>query len=477
MVALAALFLIARGWSLQGVGILELLLLLCLVVLSVWPGIHWYRQGMKWLPLGESFVFLHLIYYVLPCLSGRADLLAYSQTRRLQALMGVGVFEISFLIVYYLILNRPQRQGQSGLLLREMDPRIINVMFGLWIVWSIMLQSHLLPGMGSAFNILRSVVTSMGSVSIIYLFYQIGQRKISEEWGWLVIGGMILGLVLNFASGFLNGAVQWLGAALLAFTLGRKRVPVGAIVVCVLLLDFLQLGKGDFRDAYWGENQNYSNKRIGLIDGYTTWLEASWRNLWHGNGDNGGAQQLTERASLVQVLARAMDVTPRQQPFLNGQTYLMLPELMAPRIFWPDKPRGTLPSETLGIYIGIQTTEGSDITGISIGQVAEAWINFGWPGLALAAACFAVLFGYPARMSHTLLPNQVGWLLSSIFLIYSTNLENSMVEILCSLSTALFMGIALLLVVSQERFISQRLKRRTKQNNSTPTFGGKETSG
>src|ERR1035437_3384012 len=73
LAALIALVLIARDWSLARLGILEIILLAGLAVLCVAPLYRWYHQGMKWLPIGEIYVLMHLVYYVFPCLSGRQD--------------------------------------------------------------------------------------------------------------------------------------------------------------------------------------------------------------------------------------------------------------------------------------------------------------------------------------------------------------------------------------------------------------------
>jgi hypothetical protein len=453
---------VARDWSFAGLGLAELTLLPVLSGLCLWPGIQWYRRGMHWLPLGEAYAAMHLFYYVLPCLAGRPDWLAVSQPDRFLTLFGVTAFLAAFLAVYRMSLPKQGPTSQSmGIMRREVNVSIVWGMFGLWLVWNVIVQSGWLPGVGGLLNVFRSIATASGSMAVIFLFFQSGRRRLAPSARLFLVTGFVAGLAFSFASGFLNGGAEMMGAALLAFSLGRRQLPAPAILLCLTVLAVLQLGKGEYRAKYWAENTNYSSRPVGLVKGYTTWLTAAWHGLMRENQGNDEQQGFLERASLVQVLAHAMEVVPAQQPFLEGKTYAMLPELMVPRIFWPEKPRGTLPSETLGVYIGIQTEQGTDVTGIAVGQVAEGWINFGWFGFVLAGAFFGILFGLPAKWSRELAPNQAGWLLASIFLIYSINLENTIVEVLCSLFTALLMGIVLLLAISREIIIKPRFRRRT----------------
>jgi hypothetical protein len=459
--ALVALVQIARDWSLAELGILEIILLMGIAVLCSLPMFQWYREGMNWIPLGEIYVLMHLIYYVFPCLCGRQDWLVYPETQRILVLLAVGLFLITFLVTYRVFFRSSDSALlRSTFLRREANWGTMWALFSLWLTWSFLSQSNLLPNLGQSINVFRSLITAAGSVSVIFLFYQLGQKRLFPNQGLFMVGGFVLGMAANFASGFLNGATELLGAALLAFTLGRKQVPVRTLAFSIVMLAVLHLGKGDYRNAYWSEGANYSEQRIGMVAGYETWFKAAWHNFQQGNDPGTQKNAILERTSLVHILGQVMDDTPNRLPFLMGQTYGMIPELMVPRVFWAGKPRGTLPSETLGIYYGVQTVEGADFTGISIGPLAEAWANFGWIGVVAAGAFCGMLFGLPAMLTRTLQPNQVGWLFASIFLIYCINLENCLPEMLCSLATALVMGTIMLLGISREALMTRPARQR-----------------
>jgi hypothetical protein len=404
-------------------------------------------------PLGEVFCVLHLFYYVLPCLNDRPVSAVYSLSERTPALLALLLFLGTFLIVYDFIAlkNRNSTPAMATLLRRHVAPGAIWGMFGLWLVWSIVLDTGLLPDTGSALNIFLALATACGILAVLYLSYQIGRREISKLQARLAMGGLAFGLILNLAAGYLNGPVQWMAAALLGFTLGRKRVPVVALLFCVALLTLLQLGKTEYRREYWGIRQSYVTHRVNVVESFSTWLGAGWKNLW--SQESAGSEQqagLTERANLLPVLTTAMKVTPDEKQFLAGQTYEMLPQLMIPRIFWPGKPRGTAPTEAVGVYIGITTPEVTSYSSIAVGPIVEAWVNFGWTGMVMAGAFFGALFGFPVRITKTLIPNQIGWLIAAIFLISAANLEHTAPEMMCSLFTSLSAGMAALLVMSRE---------------------------
>lgn len=459
MLALGALVLQARHWSFARLGVSDFILLPCVAFLCVWPGVRWYRRGANWVPLGEVFCALHLFYYVLPCLNDRPVGAAYSYSEPTQALMALALFLGTFVLVYDFIAIKPHRSTPlfDSLLRRQAAPAAIWGMFFLWLLWSAIAEAGLLIDMGSALNIFRSIFNASGILSVLYLSFQVGRRAISKLQGRVALGGLAIGMILNLAAGYLNGPVQWMAAALLGFTLGRKRVPVATIVVCALLLTLLQLGKAEYRRKYWGKRQNYVTHRVNVVESFSTWLGAGWDNLWR-DDSRGGAKQasLAERANLLPVLTTAMKVVPDEKPFLFGLTYRMLPKLMIPRIFWPAKPRGTAPTEAVGVYIGITTPEATNYSSIAVGPIVEAWVNFGWLGMVVAGAFFSALFGLPILFTKALLPDQIGWLMAAIFLICAANLEHTAPETVCSLFTSLSAGVAVLLLISREAPISPR---------------------
>ncbi len=449
-----------HAWLGGVIGPVELIWLAALTALCLLPAVRWYQSGMDHLPLGESFAAMHLIYYILPCLGLQQGLTDYSDAIRIQALTGVGVFVGAFVTSYWAVLawRRPVF-AEREFLRREISLKTVWIMFMIWVTLMLALQSGLIPGLGNLRNVFMSALGALASVAVVFLFHQFGQGRLSIAARSWAIGGMGLGLAASFASGSLIIGTTILGAALLAYSLGRKRPPVIAIIGSVLLIGMLQLGKEEYRAVMTGgSDTEYVATPTGLTGTYHLWFSAAW-DAFTKNADSSSDQlAVFQRTSLIQVLALAMETTPQREPFVYGASYAMLPKLMVPRILWPEKPRATVPTEALGIYLGIQTEEGSDVTGISVGPVAEAWINFGWLGLLGAGAFMGIFFGYPARLSRRFQPQQIGWLMTCIFLVYSIDLEHTVPEICNSLSQTLLLGAVLLCSISNKTVVPKRTR-------------------
>jgi hypothetical protein len=432
----------------------EFLWLAILAMLCLLPTVRWFQTGMRHLPLGEGFAAMHLAYYVIPCLGPpQGETEYYTGVVRVQALIGLVVFLGAFVISYWMVLRwrRPMFAG-LGVLRREINLATVRFLFGVWVVAMLALQSGFIPNLGILRNEFMSALGALGSIAVVSLFYRLGQNRLEGVSRLWLFGGLVLGLAASFASGSLIYGATVLGAALLAFSLGRKRLPVIATIAVVLVVGLLQLGKNDYRSAAFGNGaeEDYIEAPSGLVQAYHLWLGAAWNAFTKKSVSSSEELPIFQRTSLIQIMALAMETVPGDKTYVYGASYAMLPEMMVPRIFWAGKLRATTPTEDLGIYLGIQTVEGSQSTGIAIGPPAEAWLNFGWLGLAAAGAFLGLFFGYPARMSRHFQPRQIGWLLTCIFLVDSIDLEHSVPELCNSLLQTLFVGFILLFFISRQ---------------------------
>ena len=443
-----AIYLIHQ-WNHGAFGVGELILLALLSGLCLLPAIRWLQMGMPHLPLGEGFAFMYVIYYVIPCLGNREGLADFSSGLRLKTELGLILYLAAFNLIYRLATRR-QRRGfpDTHLLRREVRSAAVWALLGLWVLLSLALQLGLLPGFGVFRNVFMAFLGALGSIAVVCLFYRCGKGGYGLFPLALAVSGLVVGVGAAFVGSSLIGGSCVLGAALLAYTLGRRRTPVVAIVVVALFLGFLQLGKAGYRNAITSENTGYVEVPHSIYTAYSLWFHISWIALTIPSEEHNNT--ILERASLIQVLAQAMDTVPHKLPYLMGKTYAMIPELLMPRVFWPDKMRGTYPTECLGVYIGIQTEGGTDTTGIAVGPPAEGWINFGWVGLALAGIFFGLFFGLPAGLTQRLEPHNIGWLMCCVFLVACVDMEHSIPEMFCSILGGFLVGFVMLFCISSK---------------------------
>jgi hypothetical protein len=112
-----------------------------------------------------------------------------------------------------------------------------------------------------------------------------------------------------------------------------------------------------------------------------------------GDQFNDGFSKLVARASYIDFLAMTMEYVPSNTPHENGaRTLQALTHIVTPRIIFADKP--PLESDTVvaAKYTGLTFTN-YDYVSISIGYLAELYVDFGWLGAIVAMLVFGVIMG------------------------------------------------------------------------------------
>src|SRR5206468_2846385 len=84
----------------------------------------------------------------------------------------------------------------------------------------------------------------------------------------------------------------------------------------------------------------------------------------------------------MQLLLFVQAASPDDVPFMDGETYAILPTLLVPRILMPNKPASHEGTYLLNIHYGIQTRDDTAKTTIGFGLLNEAFANFGYIGIA-----------------------------------------------------------------------------------------------
>lgn len=211
----------------------------------------------------------------------------------------------------------------------------------------------------------------------------------------LTIGILVMG---GLASG-------WLGSvALVAVMYGavvlmeRRRIPWVAVAATTFAILFLQVGKNEFRNAFWSEQREAS-----MTDRARFWLDSS-ASRWHSafrNEENESVQNLASeslrRASLLTQVAHVVDLTPSEVPFQEGATYQYLAVTFIPRFLWPDKPSVNEANRFYQVAYGMTSERGLESTSIAVGYMAEGFINFGWAGVVGVMFCVGLALGLYER--------------------------------------------------------------------------------
>jgi hypothetical protein len=444
-----------RSGPFLGYSLLEMAVCLGIGWASVRPVLRWLHQGMQTIPAFESYSLMHFPYYFMPYMAGRGEFLLYPESVRLR----VGCMVVLYLLVAdWVFLKVVRRWGarpapSGSWFLREVkgvrNGSALWWAFWFWCAISVLMVLGWMPNMGGAVNVVRSMQSVCGSAGSFFLSLRLGagQLRPTERLMFNVL--LVVGVFSSLGTGFLVGGTMMILTAVLGYTIGSGRVPVWALAGSIAFLSFLHQGKSQMRERFWDAGKNYSERHYNPFEVYGYWMGASYRTLTQSVVDS-QSEGFVERASLLRMLMIVGAEAPEFRPYLNGKTYLQIPQLFVPRILWPQKPRASLPMDTLGIYFGVHTQESADSTAIGFGHVAEAWANFGWVGVVLAGGGYALLMSAPAVLSLRSRQEQAGYLLGVVLLGQSLDLENAVGTAL----TAVFQKLLLAVVVVH--FFSRR---------------------
>ena len=243
-------------------------------------------------------------------------------------------------------------------------------------------------------QIMMTLITVVPGVAFVLLFNRYLSGNASRLDRIVLIVCAAARLLGGLASGWLGPTVAWgitCGALVL---LKRRKFPWATVIVTALLLLFLQVGKNEFRLLYWGEQTN-----AGAIERVQFWIAKS-ASLWGDaleSDDRAGAVELAsrtlQRASLLMQVAHVLEMTPSQVPFQEGQTYKFMAVTFIPRLIWPEKPSVNDANRFYQVAYGLTTERGLEGVSISVGSLAESYINFGWAGVIGIMLLLGILLG------------------------------------------------------------------------------------
>lgn len=105
-------------------------------------------------------------------------------------------------------------------------------------------------------------------------------------------------------------------------------------------------------------------------------------------GDN--VQFALARFDLVHKFAYVQEITPAIKPYYYGSTYSYFLYAWIPRLLWPAKPSAAQANEQLDVDYRLKAPEQGSTIGI--GQLPEAYVNFGLLGIILVMSIQGFVF-------------------------------------------------------------------------------------
>jgi hypothetical protein len=368
---------------------------------SILPSYLWITGRAKGLPIFPVFALTHLWTYAVPLVIDHPQVAQYPPRMHLIAgLTTAGFVLLGTFVWFQFVKAAPEppavlwvmdgKKGEPYLLAGYVGGVVLSVAFaGGW--------SDIDAGL---FALIRGTLLAITNLAMFALAYRWGTREMSKKRVGIFLLLLVLFVLSNAATLLLVGALSGLLLVVIAYSLGRRKIPVLPLVVLLLVIVPLHYGKAEMRNKYWAGEGGASVKPWDYPGLFVEWAGYSWEHL-SGSSDSGDAdpQSIAQRAGLINLLLLVQDATSKDVPFLNGDTYAIIPRLLIPRFLDPEKPASHEGTYLLNIHFGIQTREDTRTTTIGWGLLNEAYANFGFLGVGGLAVLLGCLYGAAARWS------------------------------------------------------------------------------
>jgi len=394
----AGLFIAAMGAVAAGGFVSPQPLAYMLVVIPVLlPAAIWWRGGQQGIPILPVISAIYFLYYGAPLLGG--DLGFYDSSEVVAAAGTVGVF----LVVASLACWPFQRvRGRSTVSAQSLisDRNITRVVFaGLiaGILFQLLVSADAFGWLGTFFGVVRQVALTLSAVACYLLGYARAAGLLTGRQWTQALAALIVLILLSISGLFLVGGLMEMLAAFLGYIVAAKRIPWATLATVFALVVVLHSGKGTIRQRYWvyQSNSMAGSYFTQIPEIMSEWAEDGTVALL--TGDTG--QSILQRASLLNMVLFVERSTPDAAPYLDGETYALLPQMLVPRFLAPDKLASQAAMELLNIHYGLESAEEARVTAIGWGLIAEAYANFGIWGVVGIGAFFGALCGFFVRLS------------------------------------------------------------------------------
>lgn len=365
------------------------------------PAYLWLSGKAKGLPIFPIFALTHLWSYAIPLVIDNPQVTQYSAQMHLTAsLIVTGYLLLGTGVWYQFVKTIPS----SPLSLRIMDGKkaepYLLAGFAAGVAFNITATGGLTNIDAGLFALIRGVSLSITNLATFILAYRWGTQEMTKKRVGFFLVLLALFVLSNAATLLLIGAFSELLLVVIAYSLGRRKIPVLPLIVLTLVVLPLHYGKGEMRSKYWGNDGGATIKPWDYPSLFVEWAGYSWGHLTGESDDvDSDPQSIAQRAGLINLLLLTQDATSKDVPFLNGETYIIIPQLLIPRFLYPDKPASHEGTYLLNIHFGLQTREDTRTTTIGWGLLNEAYANFGLWGVGGLAVVLGCLYGVVARWS------------------------------------------------------------------------------
>ncbi len=361
------------------------------------PMARWYAGGRQGLPMFELICLSYALQFSVSIYTQPAQLTIMSSTVPLrwsttfEVLLYVELGIVMMMAGYYLI-----RRSQVAQRIPKLDLPLIPAGRILYL-WGALVGSGLLtmlsalnwePLRSSSFNAIVRLMNSQFNIAIVLLAYGVYREGRSWTAHVALYAAVLYAFLVGLTTGMLENALMPLVLMLAVRWHATRKMPWVAILAGLVLFGVLNPAKSEYRRQVW-----YSGEEYGFNESLSVWGEAVEGEI-QGSVEQGMWQEVIRetlaRFDLVHRFVYVREMTPSYVPYYRGETYSYFLYAWIPRLIWPDKPSASAANQRIDVDYAFKY-EWQDST-ISIGQLPEAYANFGIIGIAGVMALQGLVF-------------------------------------------------------------------------------------
>jgi hypothetical protein len=376
-----------------------------ITVAALLPSYLWCAGRALGMPIFPIFALTFIWTYALPLVSKYPLVLTYTPENHLFAGVTVTGFLGLGTLIWFQFVKYAPPIPKSHLALNSST----GVPFFLFaLVANILLDISTNAGWltldRGTFAIIRGVILGLSALGTFVLAYRTGTKELSKQQSQLFVCLLVALMVTGSVGLLLVSAASQFVIAAFAFVIGRKKVPLLPIVIVLICLSFLHYGKDNMRGKYWFGDHSTLVQPWDYPAWFSEWTGYSWEYLSRNKDDisasnSGEKASFAERSSVIQLLLLTQSQSPEKIPYLYGETYAILPQLLIPRFLDSQKIASHEGTYILNIHYGLQTREDTAKTTIGWGILAESYANFGLFGCGGLAIVLGLLYGQVSSWS------------------------------------------------------------------------------
>ena len=356
------------------------------------PLFRWYARGGQGVPMFELICLSYALQFSVPVYTQTNWIMVYSQPVPVrwgtvfEVLLYVELGVLAMVVGYNLLRSSLIARNVPSLDLPLVPERRSIYLWGALAGGGTLTLLQVLGwGFlgGSVFGAVVRLFTGQYNVAVVMLAYAIyegEERSALARFG--LYGAVVFGFIVGLLTGMLENTLMPLVLVLAVRWHATRRIPWFAILMGFVLYLVLNPAKFEYRQQVWFSGQQY-----GFSQRLEVWALAVEEELSAMGGEEAWEETVREsmaRFDLVHKFAYVRDMTPAFIPYYGGQTYSYFLYAWIPRLLWPDKPSASESTNRLDLDYGFKYE--TQPVSVAIGQLPEAYANFGILGIVLVMA-------------------------------------------------------------------------------------------